>query len=75
MRYAYLGPAGTFTEAALLGVEGAREAERVPVSSVPVALAAVVVLIGTVLTQGLLLLQKRISPWSIDVASSVKGAA
>lgn len=41
MRYAYLGPAGTFTEAALLGVEGAREAERVPVSSVPVALAAV----------------------------------
>ena len=41
MRYAYLGPPGTFTEAALLGVEGAREAERVPVSSVPVALAAV----------------------------------
>jgi prephenate dehydratase len=41
LRYAYLGPAGTFTEAALLGVEGAREAERVPVSSVPVALAAV----------------------------------
>ena len=41
MRYAYLGPAGTFTEAALLGVEGAREAERVPVSSVPVALTAV----------------------------------
>jgi prephenate dehydratase len=41
VRYAYLGPAGTFTEAALLGVEGAREAERVPVSSVPVALAAV----------------------------------
>ncbi|MFI7579713.1 prephenate dehydratase [Kocuria kalidii] len=41
MRYAYLGPAGTFTEAALLGVEGAREAERLPVSSVPVALAAV----------------------------------
>ncbi|MEX5299055.1 prephenate dehydratase [Kocuria sp. CPCC 205292] len=41
MRYAYLGPAGTFTEAALLGVEGARDAERVPVSSVPVALAAV----------------------------------
>lgn len=41
MRYAYLGPTGTFTEAALLGVDGAREAERVPVSSVPVALAAV----------------------------------
>ena len=41
MRYAYLGPAGTFTEAALLGVEGARDAERVPVSSVPAALAAV----------------------------------
>jgi prephenate dehydratase len=41
LRYAYLGPAGTFTEAALLGVEGAREAERRPVSSVPVALAAV----------------------------------
>jgi len=41
VRYAYLGPAGTFTEAALLGVAGAREAERVPVSSVPVALAAV----------------------------------
>ena len=29
-RVAYLGPAGTFTEAALLGVEGAREAERRP---------------------------------------------
>ena len=41
MRYAYLGPAGTFTEAALLSVAGAREAERLPVSSVPVALAAV----------------------------------
>ncbi|MFF0944676.1 prephenate dehydratase [Kocuria sp. CPCC 205300] len=41
MRYAYLGPAGTFTEAALLGVEGARQTERRPVSSVPVALAAV----------------------------------
>jgi prephenate dehydratase len=41
LRYAYLGPAGTFTEAALLSVAGAREAERLPVSSVPVALAAV----------------------------------
>lgn len=41
MRYAYLGPAGTFTEAALLQVPGADEAERVPASNVGEALAMV----------------------------------
>lgn len=41
MRYAYLGPSGTFTEAALLQVEGAREAERLPAPSAPAALDAV----------------------------------
>jgi prephenate dehydratase len=40
-RYGYLGPAGTFTEAALLTVPGARDAERVPYESVPAALDAV----------------------------------
>ena len=40
-RYGYLGPAGTFTEAALLSVPGAREAVRVPYESVPAALDAV----------------------------------
>ena len=42
MRYAYLGPAGTFTEAALLQVPGAEEAERVPASNVTEALAMVI---------------------------------
>ncbi|GAA1351885.1 prephenate dehydratase [Falsarthrobacter nasiphocae] len=41
MRFAYLGPSGTFTEAALLKVDGAAEAERVPMPSVPAALDAV----------------------------------
>lgn len=40
-RYAYLGPSGTFTEAALLQVPGAAEAERLPASSVPAALSMV----------------------------------
>lgn len=40
-RYVYLGPEGTFTEAALLQVPGAREADRVPVASVDAALDAV----------------------------------
>ena len=40
-RYGFLGPAGTFTEAALLSVPGARDAERVPYESVPAALDAV----------------------------------
>lgn len=39
------------------------------------ALAAVVVLIGTLLTQLLLVAQKMLSPWSVDVAASVKGAS
>ncbi|WP_431710775.1 prephenate dehydratase [Glutamicibacter uratoxydans] len=41
MRYSYLGPAGTFTEAALLQVPGADEAERVPAANVNEALALV----------------------------------
>ena len=41
IRYGYLGPAGTFTEAALLTVPGARDAERIPYDSVPAALDAV----------------------------------
>ncbi|MDO5492442.1 MAG: prephenate dehydratase [Nesterenkonia sp.] len=41
MRYAYLGPSGTFTEAALLQVPGADVAERIPAPSVPTALAMV----------------------------------
>ena len=40
-RYAFLGPAGTFTEAALMQVPGADAAERTPMNSVPAALAAV----------------------------------
>lgn len=40
-RYSYLGPAGTFTEAALLQVDGAENAERLPCSSVLSALAMV----------------------------------
>lgn len=38
MRYAYLGPSGTFTEAALLQVTGAATAERLPAASVNAAL-------------------------------------
>ena len=37
--YTYLGPEGTFTEAALLQVPGAGEARRVPASTVAAALA------------------------------------
>jgi prephenate dehydratase len=40
-RYAYLGPAGTFTEAALLQVVGADEAELLPQTDVGSAIAAV----------------------------------
>lgn len=40
MRYTYLGPSGTFTEAALLTVPGAPDAERIPATSVPAALDA-----------------------------------
>ena len=40
-RLGFLGPEGTFTEAALLQVPGADEAERIPMTSVPAALAAV----------------------------------
>ncbi|MDS2173332.1 MULTISPECIES: prephenate dehydratase [unclassified Nesterenkonia] len=40
-RYSYLGPAGTFTEAALLQMPGAHEAERVPAASVLSALTMV----------------------------------
>ncbi len=39
--YAYLGPEGTFTEAALLQVPGAEAANRVPASTVSAALDAV----------------------------------
>ena len=39
MRYTYLGPSGTFTESALLSVPGASDAERIPATSVPDALA------------------------------------
>lgn len=38
MIYTYLGPAGTFTEAALLQVPGARDAERIPAANVNAAL-------------------------------------
>ncbi|WP_053206416.1 ABC transporter permease [Jiangella muralis] len=38
------------------------------------ALAAVIVLVGTALTQSLMLAQRRFTPWSGDVAASVKGA-
>ncbi|SDT66937.1 ABC transporter permease [Jiangella sp. DSM 45060] len=38
------------------------------------ALAAVIVLVGTALTQSLMLAQRRFTPWSGDVASSVRGA-
>ncbi|GAA4914014.1 prephenate dehydratase [Stackebrandtia albiflava] len=40
-RFAYLGPAGTFTEAALLRLPAAARGTRVPVRSVPEALDAV----------------------------------
>ena len=40
-RYTYLGPEGTFTEAALRQVPGAEDAECVPAGSVITALAAV----------------------------------
>ncbi|MDQ0710464.1 prephenate dehydratase [Arthrobacter woluwensis] len=40
-RYTYLGPEGTFTEAALLQVPGASEAIRIPVSNAKVALEKV----------------------------------
>ena len=40
-RYAYLGPAGTFTEAALLSLPDAASVEGVPFASVPAAFAAV----------------------------------
>ncbi|MHA7264547.1 prephenate dehydratase [Arthrobacter sp. TMN-37] len=39
--YAYLGPEGTFTEAALLQVPGAAAARRIPVATVGAALAEV----------------------------------
>lgn len=38
MIYTYLGPAGTFTEAALLQVPGARDSERIPAANVNAAL-------------------------------------
>lgn len=38
------------------------------------ALAALIVIAGTVLTQLLLVAQKRLTPWSFDVAAGVKGA-
>lgn len=41
MRYTYLGPSGTFTEAALLSIPGAADAPRDPATSVPAALTAV----------------------------------
>jgi prephenate dehydratase len=40
-RYAYLGPRGTFTEAALLTLPDAANAEHLPLSTVPAALDAV----------------------------------
>ena len=40
-RCTFLGPAGTFTEAALRAVPGAEQAELIPATSVPAALAAV----------------------------------
>jgi prephenate dehydratase len=40
-RYAYLGPAGTFTEAALRSLEDAQHAEHVPCATIQAALEAV----------------------------------
>lgn len=37
------------------------------------ALAAVIVVIGTALTQLLLVAQRRLTPWSVDVQNSLKG--
>lgn len=39
------------------------------------ALAAIIVVVGTLLTQSLMWLQKWLSPWSVDVASTVKGGS
>ncbi|WUH99488.1 prephenate dehydratase [Spirillospora sp. NBC_00431] len=39
-RYAYLGPRGTFTEAALLTLPGAAEADHLPLATVPAVLDA-----------------------------------
>ncbi len=41
LRYSFLGPEGTFTEAALTQMPGAERAERVPASSVLAALSMV----------------------------------
>lgn len=41
MRYAFLGPQGTFTQAALNNLVDARDGEHVPYATVPAALAAV----------------------------------
>jgi prephenate dehydratase len=41
MRYAYLGPSGTFTEAALHTLPDAAESEQLPYATVPAALDAV----------------------------------
>jgi len=41
MRYGYFGPAGTFTEMALLRLPGVEDVERVPIASVEAALEAV----------------------------------
>jgi ABC-type nitrate/sulfonate/bicarbonate transport system permease component len=37
------------------------------------ALAVVIVVVGTLLTHLLLVAQQRLSPWSVDIASTVKG--
>jgi NitT/TauT family transport system permease protein len=39
------------------------------------ALAAVIVVVGTTLTQLLLVAQRRLTPWSVDVQSSLKGSS
>jgi prephenate dehydratase len=59
MSYAYLGPAGTFTEAALLQVPGAAESERVPAASVPAALE--------------LVRSKRVAAAMVPIENSVEG--
>ena len=41
MKYAYLGPSGTFTESALLQLDGARDSERIPAANVNAALSMV----------------------------------
>ena len=40
-RFTYLGPEGTFAEAALLSIPGAKDAELPPSATVPAALDAV----------------------------------